>query len=71
MKTILTLFTLFLSGMTFSQSKAETEVHVLSADKFRWMVENKLDSLSNVLDDQIILQHASGMIQKKKNILKH
>jgi hypothetical protein len=69
MKTLLIIFTLLLSVMTFGQTKAEKEVLALSKDKFNWMLENKLDSLSNVLDEQIILQHASGMIQSKDEYL--
>jgi hypothetical protein len=69
MKTIFTCITLLLSGLTFGQLKAESEILNISKAKNRWQLENKLDSLSNLPDDQIILQHASGMIQSKNEYL--
>jgi hypothetical protein len=63
------IFILSLTCQVFSQSKAESEIINLSNTKFHWQLEEKLDSLSNLFDDNIIIQHASGKIQSKNEYL--
>lgn len=69
LKIAFSIIIFFLTCQVFSQSKAESEIINLSNTKFRWQLEGKLDSLSNLFDDKIILQHASGKIQSKKEYL--
>ena len=66
---ILTFAIIRIAAQIYRQSKAESEITAISRGKFHWQLENKLDSLSNLFDDQIILQHASGMIQSKDEYL--
>lgn len=69
MKTAFTFFAIFLCALSFGQSKTETEILSLSKEKFRWMLDKKLDSLSDILDEKVIMQHASGMVQSKSEYL--
>lgn len=41
----------------------------LSKRKFDWMVKKKLDSLSMILDEQLLYIHSNGLIQKKEEML--
>jgi hypothetical protein len=69
MKVILFITALFLVNQSFGQSAKEAEVLSLSNAKFRYMTSGHLDSLSTVLDDKIVFQHANGMIQNKVEYL--
>lgn len=41
----------------------------LARKKFRWMVEKKLDSLSQLADDRLSYIHSNGWIQTKKDFI--
>jgi hypothetical protein len=71
LKITLSISIFLLTYQVFSQSKSELEIINLSNTKFRWQLEGKLDSLSNMFDDKIILQHASGKIQSKNEYLEN
>jgi hypothetical protein len=54
---------------TFSQTKEEEEVLTLSRNKFKWMVEMKIDSLRDVLDDRLTYTHSNGWVQTKLDVI--
>ncbi len=67
---IVFLFLLSLaSSFTFAQTKEEQEVLSLSRRKFKWMVETKIDSLRDVLDDRLTYTHSNGWVQTKSDVL--
>lgn len=73
MKLILSLLSiLVITTVTAQKSKEEsaTEKFVLKLHetKFRWMVQQKLDSLNSILDDRIQYVHSNGWVQTKKEI---
>lgn len=70
LRKILTLGIILFSTQLFGQSKAEQEILQLSKSKFRWQVESKFDSLANLFDNKITLQHGSGRIQSKAEYFK-
>ena len=69
MKTFLTVLFLTCVSFSFAQTKEEKEVAELARKKFRWMIEEKLDSLRDLLDDRLMYAHSSGWIQTKKDFL--
>ena len=68
MKSLLFLLSLIVTS-SFSQNKEEQEVTNLCRKKFRWMVEQKLDSLRDVLDDRLTYTHSNGWVQTKSDVL--
>lgn len=69
MKLLITIATLFFAVQSMGQSSRETDILALSNLKFRYMTTQKLDSLANIFDDKMILQHANGMVQTKVEYL--
>lgn len=51
------------------ESATEKFVLKLHEAKFRWMVNNRLDSLNNMLDDRVQYVHSNGWVQTKKEII--
>jgi len=49
----------------YSQTKAEQDVLALSSAKFRWMTEQRFDSLKNLLDERVQYIHSNGWIQTR------
>lgn len=62
------LFSLVVTS-SFAQTKEEQEVISLCRKKFKWMVEKKLDSLQDVLDDRLTYSHSNGWVQSKTDVL--
>ena len=67
-KTLLSvlLLTVFQS---FSQTTSEKEVLQLSADIFKWEVENNFTALETIFHEQFVVFSSSGMNQFKKDYL--
>lgn len=71
---LLLVFVLSLPLAIFAQKTKEesaTEKYVLRLheNKFRWMVNKKLDSLSAVLDERVVYVHSNGWTENKKEII--
>lgn len=60
------LLTVFQS---FSQTTSEKEVIQLSADIFKWEVENNFTALETIFHEQFVVFSSSGMNQFKKDYL--
>ena len=69
MKTVFIFLISLASAFTFAQTQEEQEVLSLSRRKFKWMVETKLDSLRDVLDDRLTYTHSNGWVQTKTDVL--
>lgn len=74
MKQFLVIFFLLFSSAVLAQkikeeSATEKFVLKLHETKFRWMVQKKLDSLNNILDDRIQYIHSNGWVQTKKEVI--
>ena len=74
MKQFFLISFLFIGSFAFAQKTKEesaTEKFVLKLHetKFRWMVQKKLDSLNNLLDDRIQYVHSNGWVQTKKEVI--
>lgn len=74
MKQLFFIFFLFFASVAVAQKTKEesaTEKFVLKLHetKFRWMVQKKLDSLNNLLDDRIQYVHSNGWVQNKKEVI--
>lgn len=69
MKLLITMATIFFANQSFSQSATEADILALSNLKFHYMTTGKLDSLADVFDDKMLLQHAGGMVQTKAEYL--
>jgi hypothetical protein len=59
------------SQFSFAQTNAADSVAVarLSQQKFDWMVRMSLDSLANILDEQLMYIHSNGWVQNKAEVL--
>jgi hypothetical protein len=74
MKQILLILFVFVAATVTAQKTKEesaTEKFVLKLHetKFRWMVETKLDSLNNILDERLQYIHSNGWIETKKEVI--
>lgn len=69
MKTLFLFFFWSLTTLSIAQTKDEQEVTNLCRKKFRWMVEAKLDSLKDILDDRLTYTHSSGWVQTKTDFI--
>ena len=49
-----------------AQSATEKEIVQLSADKYRWYTENKVDQVEELYDDDLVFIHITGHISNKK-----
>jgi hypothetical protein len=65
---LLFLFSLIVTS-SLSQTKEEQDIINLCRKKFKWMVETKLDSLRDILDDRLTYTHSSGWVQTKTDFL--
>lgn len=61
--------TIFFATQTFGQSTTEADILALSNLKFHYMTAGKLDSLADLFDGKMLLQHANGMVQSKSEYL--
>ncbi|MDB5147032.1 MAG: hypothetical protein JWQ57_1052 [Mucilaginibacter sp.] len=52
-----------------AQSPEENKVLKLSAEIFRWEVDNKIDSLDNVFDEKFVVVNSKGVSQPKKQYI--
>lgn len=70
MKRILILLFWFIS-LSAAAQEANQEKYLLdlSRRKFDWMVAKQLDSLSQLLDKDMLYIHSNGLIQKKEEML--
>lgn len=51
------------------ESATEKFVLKLHEAKFRWMVNKRLDSLNNLLDERVQYVHSNGWVQNKKEVI--
>jgi hypothetical protein len=49
-----------------AQSTTEKEIVKLSADKYRWYTEKKIDAVEHLYDDDLVFIHITGHISNKK-----
>ncbi|MEN9980892.1 MAG: hypothetical protein RL542_679 [Bacteroidota bacterium] len=62
---------LLLTGLqSFSQTTSEKEVLQLSADIFKWEVENNFTALDTIFHEQFVVFSSNGMNQFKKDYIK-
>jgi len=71
---LLIAFVLSLPLAIFAQKTKEesaTEKYILRLheNKFRWMVNKKLDSLNAILDERVVYVHSNGWTENKKEII--
>ncbi len=59
---------LFISGLCHAQSDKE-DVLSLHQKKFEWMSSKQLDSLSLLLDKDVLYIHSNGWIETKEEVL--
>lgn len=70
MKRILILhFWIISLSATSQEANQEKYLLDLSRRKFDWMVAKQLDSLSQLLDKNMLYIHSNGLIQKKEEML--
>jgi hypothetical protein len=69
MRTLLIATILLLSTKLFAQTQDELNIQNLSATIFRLEVENKIDSLENVIHEKFIAVSSNGSIQTKTQYL--
>ncbi len=68
---ILTPFFSFGQILVYEQEDLESQVSQIHLDKFRWMQEEKLDSLTLLLDDAVQYIHSNAWIETKEEVLKN
>lgn len=71
MKYLLFIIGLFISLSVSAQTKKESEVLKLSEAKFQYQLSKNWDALSDLFDDNIIIQHSRGNIQPKTEYFKN
>ena len=65
MRTLLIAMVLLLSNKLIAQTQDELNIQNLSATIFRLEVENKIDSLENIIHEKFIAVSSNGSIQTK------
>jgi len=70
MKNLLFILLIVMSPSLQSQTKTESRLLKLSSDKFQWQLDKNWDALSDMMDENIILQHGNGNIQSKEEYFK-
>jgi hypothetical protein len=70
MRILLIVFLFASSFVSAQQTNQQKYLLDLSAKKFRWMVEMQLDSLSQLLDKNMLYIHSNGLIQTKEEMIK-
>jgi predicted RNA-binding protein with PUA domain len=63
------LFCLSISA-TAQNAPAEKYVKTFSETKNRWLVENRLDSIGNLLDSRCLFMHSNGWTQNAEELVK-
>lgn len=66
---LLSSLCLFLQCSAIKQEEYATEILKISAKKFEWMINQRLDLLSNVLHEQLIYIHSNGLTESKQDVL--
>jgi hypothetical protein len=69
MKPIFCIIFLFASSPIFAQTKSEIEVTNLSKSLFNWEVKNNIDSIDNLLHEQLIVVNSKGETLSKLQYL--
>jgi len=69
MKITISIILLFALSPIFAQSKIENEVTQLSKSLFNWEVKNNIDSIDNLLHDQLIVVNSKGETLSKSQYL--
>jgi len=69
MRTLLIVFLFASSIVSAQQIGKENYLLDLSKRKFAWMVEKQLDSLSLLLDKDMLYIHSNGLIQTKEEMI--
>ena len=69
MKSIFNIIFIFALSPIFGQSKTENEVTQLSKSLFKWEVKNNIDSIDNLLHDQLIVVNSKGETLSKSQYL--
>lgn len=59
------MITFFICNNIIAQKHDELKIQDLSVNIFKWEVENKIDSLENVLHDKFVAVSSNGRIQNK------
>ena len=57
------------SCSAIAQSSKEQEVLSLSERKFKWMINLNMDSLENILNENVMYVHSNGWSQNKHEII--
>jgi uncharacterized secreted protein with C-terminal beta-propeller domain len=57
------------SCSALAQRSKEQEVLSLSERKFKWMINLNIDSLENILDENVLYVHSNGWSQNKHEII--
>lgn len=65
MKTPLLIIIFFICNNIVAQTQDELKIQDLSANIFKWEVENKIDSLDNILHEKFIAVSSNGSFQNK------
>ena len=69
-KCLVTFFAFALvSCSALAQSSKEQEVLSLSERKFKWMINLNMDSLENILNENVMYVHSNGWSQNKHEII--
>jgi hypothetical protein len=68
MRIIYTLVFFFSSLVVLAQSEA-AKVDALHKQKFEWLINNKLDSMTYLLGDQVSYVHSNGWLQNREEVL--
>jgi len=70
---IVFLFLLSLPATFFAQANAKAEATVLQLhhDKFRWMANMRLDSLTAILDERVRYIHSNGWVETREEMLQN
>ncbi len=69
MKLTFSIILLFALSPIFAQSKIESEVNQLSKSLFNWEVKNNIDSIDNLLHEQLIVVNSKGETLSKLQYL--
>jgi hypothetical protein len=69
MKPIFAIIFLFISSTIFAQTKSENEVTILSKSLFKWVFKNNIDSIDNLLHEQLLVVNSKGETLSKLQYL--
>ena len=69
MKLTISIILLFALSPIFAQTKSENEVTQLSKSLFNWEVKNNIDSIDNLLHEQLIVVNSKGETLSKSQYL--